>query len=137
MKNTAWVDTGFLVALFARRDKHHDSAVAFLRDNTALQLHSLWPVIVEACFFLNNVAKRNLLTWLARGAMTMHEITAQDIPAIARTIEQYANIDPDFTDAALVTLAQQKKIYRVVTVDKRDFSVYRADDGEVFERLWL
>ena len=137
MKNTAWVDTGFLVALFARRDKHHDSAVAYLRENATLQLHSLWPVIVEACFFLDNTGKRNLLTWLERGAMTMHEITTQDIPAIAKTIEKYANIDPDFTDAALVTLAQQKKIYRIVTVDKRDFSVYRAGEGEHFVRLWL
>ena len=137
MTNTAWVDTGLLVALFARRDKHHGSAVAFLRDNPGLQLHSLWPVVVEACFFLNNAGKQNLLTWLERGAVTMHEITARDVPAIRQTMAQYADIDPDFTDAALVTLAQQKHIYRIITVDTRDFSVYRTADGQRFERLWL
>ncbi len=40
MPNTAaWVDTGFLVALFARDDEHFASAVEFLANAQRLELH--------------------------------------------------------------------------------------------------
>ncbi|HIO97602.1 MAG TPA: PIN domain-containing protein [Leucothrix sp.] len=133
----AWVDTGFLVALFARNDSHHEEAKAFIKDNQSLEMHSIWPVIVEACFFLNNQGKQALLKWVERGALTMHDITPRDTPLIREVIEQYKNIDPDFTDATLVALAGQSKIRKILTVDKRDFSIYHFVDGSSFERLWV
>ncbi|WP_373508853.1 hypothetical protein [Thiocapsa sp.] len=51
----AWVDTGFLVALFARDDPHHTSAVEFLANHQRLSLHSLWPVVTETGFFLERL----------------------------------------------------------------------------------
>jgi predicted nucleic acid-binding protein len=53
MKNTnaAWVDTGFLVALFAQDNSHHQSATQYLKSLEQIQLYSIVPVIVEACFF--------------------------------------------------------------------------------------
>ena len=46
MPNTAaWVDTGFLVALFARDDEHFASAVEFLANAQRLELHPLWPAM--------------------------------------------------------------------------------------------
>ncbi len=138
MSNMAtWVDTGFLVALFARNDTHHEAAKAFLQENTTMDLHSIWPVIVEANFFLNNEGKQALLQWIERGALIMHEITTQELPLIRQVIAQYKNIDPDFTDAVLVTLADLCKIRRILTVDVRDFSIYRFTDGSSFERLWI
>ena len=100
-------------------------------------MHSLWPVIVETCFFLNNHGKQALLQWLERGALAMHELTSRDAGNIRETLNQYANIDPDFTAAALVALAGQSRIRQILTVDERDFSIYRFTDGSAFEHLWL
>lgn len=132
-----WVDTGFLVALFARNDSYHDDAKAFIKDNQGIEMHSIWPVIVETCFFLNNQGKQALLEWLERGAMVMHEITTRDTPQIRKIIKTYHNIEPDFTDATLVALAGQSKVRSILTVDQRDFSIYRFSDGSTFERLWV
>lgn len=132
-----WVDTGFLIALFARNDNHHEDAKVFVKDHQGIEMHSIWPVIVEACFFLDNQGKQSLLTWLERGAMVMHEITPRDTPKIRQVIQQYNNIDPDFTDAVLVALAGQSKVRNILTVDQRDFSIYRFSDGSTFERLWV
>lgn len=132
-----WVDTGFLVALFAHNDNYHDDAKSFIKANQEIEMHSIWPVIVETCFFLNNQGKQALLTWLERGAMVMHEVMPRDIPQIRQTIRQYDNIDPDFTDAVLVTLAEKSKVRSILTVDQRDFSIYRFSDGSTFERLWV
>lgn len=137
MPNTAWVDTGFLVALFAQNDKHHTSAQAFLQSLGHIELHSIWAVIVEACFFLDTNGKLALLHWLERGAITLHEITAEDLPLVRHTLDKYQNLEPDFTDAVLVTLAGLLNIKRILTVDTRDFSVYRLADGSYFERLWV
>ena len=133
----AWVDTGFLIALFARNDTHHDSAVRFLQDNQQLELHSIWSVITESCFFLGGNGKQALMRWLQQGALVMHEITMHDLPRIRETLAKYENIEPDFTDAVLVTKAELTKIRRVITVDVRDFSVYRFADGGTFDRLWV
>ena len=132
-----WVDTGFLVALFASNDVHHQAAITFIQANPKLELHSVWPVITETGFFLDANGKQALLQWLERGAMTMHEITAQDLPLIRQTLDKYRNLAPDFTDAVLVTLADLSSIRRILTVDVRDFSVYRFTDGSSFERLWV
>ncbi len=138
MPNTsAWVDTGFLVALFAKNDKHHASAQAFLSSLGKIELHSIWPVVVEACFFLDTNGKLALLQWIERGALTLHDIRTQDLPIVRNTLEKYQNLEPDFTDAALVTLAGLRKIRHILTVDERDFSVYRLADGSCFERLWV
>lgn len=138
MLNTAaWVDTGFLVALFARNDAHFSSAVAFLDNAKQLELHSLWPVVAEACFFLDTSGKAALLSWLERGAIILHELTVQELPAIRATLAKYHDLSPDFTDAALVTLASIHCINKIITVDVRDFSAYRLSDGRAFERLWL
>lgn len=138
MQSTAaWVDTGFLVALFAKEDPHHQSANAFLKQLGRIELHSVWPVVVEACFFLNIQGKLALLQWIERGAMTLHEFSTQDLPMIRNTLEKYQNLEPDFTDVVLVTLAGILKVKQILTVDERDFSVYRLADGSCFERLWV
>ncbi len=138
MPNTAaWVDTGFLVALFVRNDEHHLSAVNFLANNQRLSLHSLWPVVTEAGFFLDTSGKIALLSWLERRGMIMHDLSINELPQIRATLNQYHDLAPDFTDAALVTLAGISGINQIITVDVRDFSAYRLPDGRFFKRLWL
>jgi len=52
-------------------------------------------------------------------------------------VAQYKNTDPDFTDAVLVHFAGKSKMRSILTVDKRDFSIYRFSDESSFERLWV
>ncbi len=138
MQSTAtWVDTGFLVALFASDDTHHDAAKTFLKNNTHLDMHTVWPVVVETCFFLDSEGKQALLQWIERGALVMHEISAKDLLFIRNILSKYQNIAPDFTDAVLVSMADLSKIRKILTIDIRDFSIYRFADGTAFERLWI
>ena len=138
MPNTAaWVDTGFLVALFAADDSHHESANAFLKSVRGVEFHSIWPVVSEASFFLDNPGKIALLEWLEQGPITFHEIDMTDLAVVRAIIKKYSDLSPDFTDAVLVALAGIHGIAKIVTVDVRDFSDYRLPDGKVIERLWL
>lgn len=130
--NALLVDTGFLVALFRRRDRLRSAARNFLVATKA-PLATVAPVIVEACFFLAAEEKRNLLEWVKRGALDVREVPVEAYPKIAWLIGKYADRDPDFTDMALLWLAQTGGCHRVLTVDAGDFSVYRGKSGKALE----
>ncbi len=137
MTNTTWVDTGFLVSLFVSRDPKHKAATTFLQQNSDIELYSIVPVLTEACFFLDVAGKSALLEWVERGAVTICDIASRDLLAIRNVIQKYEDLQPDFTDAALVAMADVMNIAQILTVDVRDFSVYRLSNGESFTRLWV
>jgi predicted nucleic acid-binding protein len=140
MPSTVIVDTGFLVALFARDDSHHVSAKALLKGRLCeakANLITIWPVITEAGFFLNSAGKIALLEWVNRGALSITSITYLDAPAIIALVKRYADRNIDLTDACLIWLAGRVNTSQVLTVDRKDFAIYRTPDGKAFERIWI
>ncbi len=126
------VDTGFLVALFIRGDTWHQAALAFMQANRTALL-TILPVIVETCFFLDVRGKCELLKWVERGGIEVIDVPIRSYPDITATLQKYADQDIDFTDAALVWLANQTGERAILTVDESDFSVYRLKGGKRFE----
>lgn len=140
MPNTALIDAGFLIALFRAADRHHGSAVALLQGplrQSRTVLVTVLPVLVEACFFLDARGKAALLEWVRRGAVRLHPVTTADLDAIIRIVQRYADRDIDFTDACLIWLGSSLTVDQVLTVDRKDFDIYRLEDGRPFRRLWL
>lgn len=64
---STWIDTGFLVALFVSNDTHHKAAKTFLKNNKHLDMHSVWPIVVETCFFLDGGGKEITRTHVVIG----------------------------------------------------------------------
>jgi hypothetical protein len=126
------VDTGFLVALYRRRDGLHADAVSFLSENRA-PLVTVSAVIAEACYFLATPAKVELLRWVARGGIAMAEVPVDAYPVLATLLTKYADLDLDFTDVALVWLADLIGERAILTVDDRDFAVIRLRGKGRFE----
>jgi predicted nucleic acid-binding protein len=135
--STTLVDTGFLVSLFARNERRHTEAQLFLNENRQLELYTIWPVITEACFFLDHNGKDALLDWIHKGGITVVDITYAQLPEIRKIIKKYSNLDPDFTDAAVIAIANAHSIIKILTVDVRDFTAYRLKGNQTFERLWI
>ena len=125
-------DSGFLVALGIRRDPRHAAAKAFLAGYNG-EIIVPAPVVVESCYFLSTTAKVSLLDWLGKGPAKVAELPAQAYAEIGPILARYAALDPDFTDAALVWLADRIKCRGILTVDTRDFGVYRLGGGKRFE----
>lgn len=130
--NALLVDTGFLVALFRRRDKLRSAARGFLATSRS-PLATIAPVIVETCLFLSSAEKQDLLEWTKRGALAVHEVPPAAYPKLSWLIGKYADRDPDFTDMALVWLALETGCRRMLTVDADDFAAYRAKAGKAFD----
>lgn len=126
------VDTGFLVALYRRRDALHADALAFLRDNRA-PLVTASPVVVETCYFLDIRARVELLGWIAKGGLAVAEVPVAAYPALGALLTRYARLDVDLADVALVWLADLLGEHRILTVDERDFAAFRLKGKKPFD----
>lgn len=129
---SAIADTGFLVALGIQRDPRHQAAKSFLESYKGEILVPA-PVVVESCYFLSTAAKVRLIDWLASGRRKLIELTVDAYPDIAQILARYTDLDPDFTDAAVVWIADKVGCRAVLTVDKRDFGVYRLKGDKRFD----
>ncbi len=89
--------------------------------------------MVEACFFFSAAAKISLLDWMVKGPARVAELPPQAYAEVGPIIARYACLDPDFTDASIVWLADNIGCRGILTVDTRDFWVYRLKDGKRFE----
>ena len=125
-------DSGFLVALGIRRDPRHQAAKAFLAAFKG-QIVVPGPVVVESCYFLSTAGKIRLLDWLSKGHDRVVELPSGAYAEIAVILARYAELDADFTDAAIVWLADEIGCRAILTVDIRDFNNYRLKGGKRFE----
>ena len=120
------VDTGPIVAILSRADHHHERCVEALRTLPG-PLFSCWPVITEAAWLLrmNSRAVQQLLRSLHTGFIEMLPLQSLEAKEIAGIMKKYTSLQPQLADAALVYLATRDGIDTILTLDRRDFSVYR------------
>jgi predicted nucleic acid-binding protein len=126
------VDTGFLVALFDPADRLSASAASYLKDHRH-PLATTTAIVVEASFFLRAVAKAELLAWVRRGGMSILEVPVSDYAQLEMTLRKYSDQEIDFADAALIWLAGETGANKVLTVDRKDFEIFRLKGGRRFE----
>jgi len=129
------VDTGPLLALFAPGDAHHARFRAwFANKRRGVRLATVPAVVAETAFLLDFNAQRQaaFLQWLAEGAIAVVDLDSDGYRAVAALLVKYKDKPMDFADACLVWLANQLGTLEVLTVDQRDFSVYRSARGRPF-----
>jgi len=61
------------------------------------------------------------------------DIPVDGHPSLAATLWKYRDLHIDFTDAALVWLAEILGAYQILTVDTRDFAAFRLKGRRRFE----
>ena len=130
------VDTGPLVAILDRSDRHHAACVETLRQ-IRTPLISVWPVITEASHLLafSHAAQDALLELIADGTIAIESLTLDDVARVRELAASYADLPMDLADAALVCVAERLKLRTIFTTDRRDFSVYRGKRNARFRLL--
>jgi len=132
------LDTSLLYALNDADDQNHAKAVNFLGDLTA-SLYLPVPVLPELCYLLHSrlghMSMRRFLAGLVNSDIELVTIDASDLLRIAELLTEYADANLDFTDAALIALAERQGFERIATFDRRDFSLVRPRHCAAFELL--
>ncbi len=138
---TVVLDTSFLFALTDLTDltdRNHDRVLAVVQSiNEPLLLPSV--VLPEVCYLiasrLGHQAMRKFIANLVVIGVQIESMTATDLERINQILEQYADSQLDFVDAVIVAIAERLEITRVLTLDRRDFSIMRPRHCDYFEIL--
>ncbi len=118
------IDAGPLIALLNRRDQWHNWAKRTLEILTG----PLWTselVLAEVCHNLgvNTPAVRLLLMHVESGHLRPIPSVSENITRLVALMAKYERMD--ICDGSLVVLSEKFPKARIITLDARDFPVYR------------
>lgn len=117
--------------MHARRDAHHRRAIEFAKAVTG-DLFTTWPVVTEACHFLDQAGKVALLAMLDAPRMQVEELYPADRARLMKLVRKYDE-RMDLADASLVVIAERLGLLDIATVDRTDFeAIYRTRSGHAF-----
>jgi uncharacterized protein len=125
-------DTGPLVAYLNRNDPYHAWAVALMGQVRSPML-TTEPVLTEAAYFLraDRLEVDPLFQLLEREALRLDFQVAAHWPRLRMLMARYDQMD--LADASIVVLSERHVRSQVLTVDRRDFSIYRRNDRQVID----
>jgi predicted nucleic acid-binding protein len=124
----AIADTGYLVALLAQNDRHHQWAKD-LAGQLIPPLLTCEPVLAEAAFHLKSGAQ--ILAILQRGAIRVAFDCRTQLEHLLDLAARYADRHPDLADLRLIRMSELNPRLPIITVDVADFRVYRRNKREV------
>lgn len=124
---TIVVDTGPLVAVLNRRDKHHAWATEHFA-RLAPPLFTCEGVLSEASYLLGygSGGGAALVALVERGVVHAEFRFQDEAPRVRALMERYASVPMAFADACLVRMAELHHGATIWTVDS-DFRIYRRN----------
>lgn len=121
-------DTGFVVALLNRTDAKHQAVV----DEYARQPYPILlpqTVLAEVAYLVGQVAGiaavATFLRELPTSKFQLVALIARDVQRIAGILQQYIDSRVDFVDASVMAIAERYGMTTVLTLDHRDFRLFR------------
>ena len=129
---SAICDTGPLVAYLNRHDRHHAWAVALMKQ-VRPPLLTCEAVLTEAAYFLreDDLPVDPLFQFLERDVLRLAFDLSSHWPRVRTLLARYDRMD--LADASIVVMSELHARSQVLTVDRRDFSVYRRHDRQVID----
>jgi predicted nucleic acid-binding protein len=129
------LDTGPLVALYARNDRHHAEAARWLAGFRG-RLHTVEAVLAEAAHLLPPRLCGALAELAAEGHVIVHPLGSDAYRRMSLLARKYADRGSDWADLALIWLAEAVDIHHIATLDAADFGVYRIHGRRHFDIVW-
>lgn len=134
---TTVADTGFAVALANQRDKHHIAVKKVYANQRQILLPQ--TVLAEVAYLLHRDAGTiQLVKFLESLPASRFQSTcliAQDFARSAAILNQYSDSRIDFVDASVMALAERYNLETILTLDRRDFSLYQPPHCTAFTLL--
>lgn len=121
------VDTGPIVALLNRRERHH-AWVTKVMDAIEPPMFTCDPVLSEACFLLqaHEGGPDAVLELVARGLVRSDFHVTAELESLRALMKKFVNVPMSLADACLVRMTELDRSARVLTLDS-DFKIYRRN----------
>ncbi len=132
------VDTGILYAMADIDDAWHESVKTFLQNITDILIVPI-TVLPEICYLLNThlgqESERKLIASIIQGELRIEGLNNEDFRRSFQILETYSDMNIGFVDASLVATAERLKITRILTTDRKHFSIVRPRHCRAFDLL--
>lgn len=127
------LDTGPLVAFLDRSERNHQRCLDFMR-NFKGRLYTTEAVLTEVIYLLGPsfANQKPALDFIILGGAELVPLSPALLKRSATLMAKYADSQMDFADATLVALAEERGVTDIVTLDRKDFSVYRSGSRKGF-----
>ncbi|MGH7280413.1 MAG: type II toxin-antitoxin system VapC family toxin [Polyangiaceae bacterium] len=121
------IDTGPLVALLNKGDRHHHWVRAVL-DTVEPPIVTCEAVVSEACFLLARLrhGQDAVFELLSKGILRLEFRMLHEVDALRALMKRFANVPMSLADACLVRMSEIEPRSRVLTLDS-DFRIYRRN----------
>jgi uncharacterized protein len=130
-------DTGFVVALLNKNDTRHLDVQPIYLQYPEILLPK--TVFVEVAYLIGRDAGISttiaFLRNLPKSRFQAIDLMDQDLDRIADILEQYIDSRVDFVDASVMAIAERCNIKIVLTLDQRDFRLFRPQHCDAFTLL--
>jgi predicted nucleic acid-binding protein len=129
------IDAGPIVAFLRARDRYHPWATEQFKRFS--RFTTCEAALSEACARLAYCGDDQSLVvdLMLAGALVVDFTASQAAERLSRLMKKYADQPMDFADACLVAMTEQVADSVVVTLDARDFAVYRRHEREVVPHI--
>ena len=127
-------DTGPLVAYLNRNDPYHTWAMSVMKQVPA-PLLTCEAVLTEAAYFLRDdrVDVEPLFKLVERKLVTLDFDLSSHWPRVRAVMKRWEQMD--LADASIVVMSELHAKAQVLTIDRRDFSIYRRNDRQVIDLI--
>jgi len=122
----AILDTGPWVALIDKSESKHDICVRWLK-NFSGKLYSTESVLTEVLYLLNFSVKAQTaaIDFVLKSVVEIIPSSIESMKKVKILIKKYSDLPMDYADATIVCLAIDTGIYNIITLDQKDFNIYR------------
>ena len=120
------LDTGALVSILDRSQREHQAFADFFR-NWSDEVVTTEAVVTESTHLLARVRGGYIacLDFVLSGGAVLVPLSQGALRRSRELMARYADCPMDFADATLVVLAEDLKTTKILTADRKDFSIYR------------
>ncbi|NNJ27524.1 type II toxin-antitoxin system VapC family toxin [Alienimonas chondri] len=136
MSGRTLIDASVLVAAFNARDPRHAACVRAVGQAASPAL-TTWPVLTEAFYLLRRYrgAVSKIIALVRKGDLSVEPPPPGFLDWYEAYAATYADREVDLADASLVRLAELRGVDTILTLDRKDFSVYRIGVTGAFRIL--
>jgi predicted nucleic acid-binding protein len=120
------LDTGPWVALIDRSETSHDICVQWLKQYSG-SLYSTEAVLTEVLYLLSFSIKAQeaAISFVINSVVDLVPSSVEGLKKAMELMIKYSDLPMDYADATIVYLAMETGINNIITLDKKDFSIYR------------
>jgi len=129
----AILDTGPWVALIDKSESKHDICVRWLK-NFSGKLYSTESVLTEVLYLLNFSVKAQTaaIDFVLKSVVEIIPSSVDSMKKVRILMKKYSDLPMDYADATIVCLAMDTGIYNIITLDQKDFNIYKFKKKQSF-----